>query len=329
MIDVIKFILNNQLTEENAPAIIGPTLNILSDHDRLIRELALYVSEGNAGTGEERKALLGTYYDEVQKKITWAYNTAQDVWAGKYPNGEANRRKVFGADFELVQWWVNHTRPAIYVPSNLKYKKDMNGRRYMVSGVPTAKGTITYRGYDQHNQGSNPYRFDGSGCGFMSFYTVISTIKGYGYTPKAYADKVLTAITKAKECPISIWAGCKLLDNENIKYEWVKGPLTTDGCRKDIQAHLEKGMPVIISLSIYDRKGKAHKGRYTNYAHYAPLIGTVNDKSWYLLDSGWQKPRYVDAYDICEYIPGTSKNPTYDPIWNGFNNAAGYVKVYM
>ena len=323
--DIIRVVLENQLTAANAKEIHA----LFADHDGLIRTLAMYVSEDKAGKGDERRNLMGAYYDEVQQKVTWAYYTAQDVWKGKYPNGVENRKAVFGDDFDLVQYWVNQLKPAIYIPSNLTYTKELGGKRYIVKGVPTAKGTITYKGYDQHNQGSNPYVFDGSGCGFMSFYTVISTIKGYTITPKEYADKYLTKVTKANECPISIWAGCKLLDNEKIEYEWVKGPLTTEGCRKDIQAHLERGLPVIISLSIYDRKGKAHKGWYTNYAHYATLIGAVNEKSWYLLDSGRQKPRYVDAYDICEYIPGTFANPKYDPNWNGFNNAAGYVKVYM
>ena len=257
-----------------------------------------------------------------------AYQTAKEVWEDKYGSGEA-RRAALGADYDLVQFWVERTRPAIYVPPGLKAVKDMGGKRYLVKNVPTWKGTVTYKGYDQHSQGSNPYVFDGSGCGFMSFYAVISTINGYDLTPKKYADKYLKAVTGGSECPISIWAGCKLLDNEGIKYDWVKGPLTTKKCHDDIQSHLEKGMPVIISLSIYDRDGKPHKGRYTNYAHYAPLIGAVNDKSWYLLDSGGQKPRYVDAYDICEYIPGTVNDPKYSPVWNGFNNAAGYVKVYM
>ena len=326
--NLIRFILENQIRAEDWADIAEEVPLLLGDHNKLIRTLAMYVSEGHAGTGDDRKALLGIYADEVQKKINWAYYAAKDVWAGRYGSGE-DRKKAFGADYDLVQFWVNSLKPAILVPSNLKPVTDMDGKRYLIKGVPTARGVIAWKGYDQHNQGSNPYVFDGSGCGFMSFFAVISTIKRYTMTPLEYANMVLTKVTGAKKCPISIWAGCKLLDNEGIKYDWVKGPLTTAGCRKDIQAHLEKGMPVIISLSIFDRAGKAHKSRYTNYAHYATLIGAASDKSWYLLDSGGQKPRYVDAYDICEYIPGTIQNPTYDPIWNGFNNAAGYVKIFM
>lgn len=326
--DLLNFILKNQITAQEWSEIAEQMPLLLGDHNKLIRSLALYVSKGQAGSGDVRKALLGIYYDEVQAKITWAYNTARDVWAGKYPSGE-QRKTTFGADYDLVQYWVNQLHPAIFIPNNLKYITDMSGKRYLIKGVPTAKGTTLWKGYDQHNQGSNPYVFDGSGCGFMSFYSVISTLKGYNITPLAYANKWLKTITGGSKCPISIWAGCKLLENENIRYEWVKGPLTTEGCKNDIQAHLEKGLPVIISLSIFDRNGKAYKGRYTNYAHYALVIGSTQTGKWYLLDSGGQKPRYVDSADICRFIPGTVENPKYDPVWNGFNNAAGYVKIYM
>ena len=328
MMDLIEFIFKNQIVAEDWVDISESMPLLLGNHANLIRLMSMYVSEGKAGSGETRKALLGIYYDEVQEKITWAYNAARDVWAGKYPSGE-QRKVAFGADYDLVQYWVNQLRPAVFVPDNLKYSTDMSGKRYLIRQVPSAKGSILWKGYDQHNQGSNPYVFDGSGCGFMSFYAVISTIKGYNITPQAYADKYLKTVTGGSKCPISIWAGCKLLENEGIRHEWIKGPLTTEGCKNDIQAHLEKGLPVIISLSIFDRDGKAYKGRYTNYAHYAIVIGSTQSGKWYLLDSGGQKPRYVDPADMCRFIPGTVTEPKYDPVWNGFNNAAGYVKIYM
>ena len=141
----------------------------LLDGENLIRFMAMYVSGGKVSKGDERKAILGAYYDDVQNKVDWAYKTAQDVWKGLYPNGEANRRAVFGADYDLVQFWVNNLIPSIYIPTNLSYTKDNSGKRYLVKNVPTAKGEITWKGYNQHKQGNNPYVFDGSGCGFMSF----------------------------------------------------------------------------------------------------------------------------------------------------------------
>ena len=326
--DMIKFILDNQITADMWSEIADEIPMLLGDHAKWIRTLALYVSEGNAGKGDERKAFLGVYNDEVQTKVNWAVKAAEDVWAGKYPSGDA-RKQAFGADYDLVQYWVNALKPSILAPDNMTVVKDNGGKRYLLKGVPTSRGIITWKGFDQHNQGDNPYRFDGSGCGFMSFYSAIATIKGYNEMPKAYADKYLKGVTGASKCPISIWAGCKLLGREGIKYEWVKGPLTTEGVRADIQNHLEKGMPVIISLSIYDRNGVEFKGRYTNYAHYAIITSASKSGRWYLLDSGGQKPRYVDPADISRFIPGTKKNPVYDPVWNGFDNAAGYVKIQM
>ena len=301
----------------------------LLDGENLIRFMAMYVSGGKVSKGDERKAILGAYYDDVQNKVDWAYKTAQDVWKGLYPNGEANRRAVFGADYDLVQFWVNNLIPSIYIPTNLSYTKDNSGKRYLVKNVPTAKGEITWKGYNQHKQGNNPYVFDGSGCGFMSFYGVISTIKGYDDLPIVYAKKKLNTITGATKCPISLWAGCKLLDNEGIKYKWVKGPLTTNGVYNDISEHLSKGMPIIVSLYKDNRAGMEDK-KYTNYAHYSLLIGITSDKKkGYLLDSGGKLPRYIDLKDLCDHIPGTKRDPVYSPNWNGWTNAGGYVKVEM
>ena len=304
-------------------------VNQLLSGENLIRFMAMYVSGGKVKKGEDRKALLGIYYDEVQKKVDWAYKTAKEVWKGYYPNGEANRRKAFGADYDLVQFWVNQLKPFIYIPTNLSKTTDNSGKRYLIKNVPTARGNITWKGYNQHSQGSNPYTFDGSGCGFMSFYGVISTIKGYNDLPIKYAEKKLKSVTGAEKCPISIWAGCKLLESEGIKFTWVKGPLTTDEVYIDILNHLSKGMPVIVSLFKDNRAGKEDK-RYTNYAHYSLLIGVTSDKTKaYLLDSGGKLPRYIDLKDLCDHIPGTSNNPVYKPIWNGWVNAGGYVKVEM
>jgi hypothetical protein len=304
-------------------------VNQLLSGENLIRFMAMYVSGGKVKKGEDRKALLGIYYDEVQKKVDWAYKTAKEVWKGYYPNGEANRRKAFGADYDLVQFWVNQLKPFIYIPTNLSKTTDNSGKRYLIKNVPTARGNITWKGYNQHSQGSNPYTFDGSGCGFMSFYGVISTIKGYNDLPIKYAEKKLKSVTGAEKCPISIWAGCKLLESEGIKFTWVKGPLTTDEVYIDILNHLSKGMPVIVSLFKDNRAGKEDK-RYTNYAHYSLLIGVTSDKTKaYLLDSGGKLPRYIILKDLCDHIPGTRKNPDYSPNWNGWTNAGGYVKVEM
>ena len=327
-IDIIFNSKESTKCDENWEKIQSGVSKLLSD-ENLIRFMAMYVSGGKVDKGDERKALLGTYYDEVQEKVNWAYKTAEDVWKGMYPNGEANRKAAFGADYDLVQFWVNQLVPAIYVPTSLSYSKDNSGKRYLVKNVPTAKGKITWKGYNQHSQGDNPYVFDGSGCGFMSFYGVISTIKGYKDMPIKYADKKLKSVTGGVKCPISMWAGCKLLHSEGIKFKWVKGSLTTNGVYKDILDHLSKGMPVIVSLSKDNRAGKEDK-KYTNYAHYSLLIGVTSDKKkGYLLDSGGRLPRYIDLKDLCDHIPATKNSPDYNPIWNGWTNAGGYVKVQM
>lgn len=322
--DIVNFIIKNQITNENWNDIN----EALNNHDDLITQMALAVSQGKYGTGEERAAALGVYNSQVQAKINWAYKTAQDVWAGKYGSGE-KRKETFGKDYDLIQYWVNTLVPsAIYGPSNVKYTTDNGGKRYVIKDIPTAKGKMTLKSYNQHKQGDNPFKFDGSGCGFMSFYSIISSVNKLDTLPKDYATKNLKRVTNGTKCPISLWAGCKLLDDASIKYTWVKGPLKTKEVEKDIQAHLEKGMPVIVSLSYADRDGKITK-KYTNYAHYSVISFATKDGKWYLNDSGAKLPRYVDPDDICKYIPGTKLKPDYDPIWNGWTNAGGYVKINL
>ena len=325
--DIIKFILENEITSDNWEGIKACVDDLVLDHDKLIRTLALMTSNGDFGKGDERASALGVYSNEVQAKINWAYKAAQDVWSGLYGNGDA-RKEALGEDYNLVQYWVKVVKPSIYGPSDAKYTVDNGGKRYILSGVPTAKGLTVLKAYNQHKQGSNPFVFDGSGCGFMSFYSAISTILGLNDMPITFAENNLKRVTGGSKCPISIWAGCKLLADKGIKYTWVKGPLTTEGCRNDIQAHLERGMPVIVSLSYADRNGKITKA-YTNYAHYSILWFATSDGKWYLFDSGGRLPRYVDPYDICKYIPGTKEKPDYSPTWNGWSNAGGYVKVEM
>lgn len=321
--DTIRFILENQITIED----LNDITSVLSDYDQFIRDLSMYVLEGNAGNGDERRDLLGIFYDDTQAKITETYNIAKDVWAGKYGNGDEHRRSLIGDDYDLVRYWVN-SMASVYVPDNLTYTKELNGKRYALKDVPTSKGKITWYGFGQRNQGDNPYVFFNSGCGFMSFMSVIATITGYAGTPLEYANKYLKSVTNAIKCPISIWAGTKLLDNEGIKYTWVKGALNTKDTYDDILSHLKRGNPVIVSLSKDNRAGKEDK-RYTNYAHYSLLIGVTDGGNAYMLDPGAKLPRYVNLYDVCDHIPGTKASPDWSPNWNGWVNAGGYIKVNL
>lgn len=82
---------------------------LVKNHAALIDALADYVLDGLAGKDEVRKKLLGKYYDEVQKRVTYIWNTAEDVWAGKYGTGET-RKKILGADYDIIMRQVNRTR---------------------------------------------------------------------------------------------------------------------------------------------------------------------------------------------------------------------------
>ena len=320
MKDLIRIILDNQLTAEDIAGMAE-----LQDHDKLIRQMAWYVLEGKAGSGDTRAALLGDYAAEVQDKVNWTIEAAKAVWTGQYGNGDA-RREALGDDYDLVMFRVNQTA-AITVPADYKYSTDNGGKRYVLRDFPTARGKMTWYGFDQHNQGSNPFVFDGSGCGFCSFLAVIATLRGYNVLPLKYATDYLKSVAGASKCPISLMAGMKLLDHEKISYSWVRR-FATASAYNDILTHLRKGMPVIVSLYKDNRAGKEDK-RYTRYAHYAVLIGVTESGKGYLLDSGSKRPRLVDLYDLCDHIPTAGDDPDWSPIWNGWKNAGGYVKIFM
>ena len=317
--DMIKFILDNQITAEGWSDIAEEVPMLLGDHVKWIRTLALYVSEGKAGTGDERKALLGAYYDEVQQKVTWAYNTAKEVWAGKWGNGDA-RKKALGADFDLVQYWVETMKPGIYL-SDVTVK-DTNGV-YRANGIPTAAGNKTWIGFDQHNSGTG-YKLDHSGCGLCSFLSVAATFKDASIRPQAWCKSFLNAVTGYSACPISITAGTKILKKYGIGFTRVK-TFDTDTAFKDIRAHLLHGMPVIVSLSCRNRAGK-RTNSYTDSGHYSLLIGVRADGKAFLMDSGARKPRWVDLWDLCDHIPVNSASDKTAQTWV-WQNEGGYIKI--
>jgi hypothetical protein len=242
-----------------------------------------------------------------------------------YGTGDA-RKEALGADYELVMYRVNQTA-TVTVPAGYKYSTDNGGKRYVLRDFPTARGKMTWYGYDQHNQGSNPFVFDGSGCGFCSALAVIATLRGYNVLPLRYATDYLKTVAGANKCPISTMAMLKLLDHEKIQYDWVRN-FGTASAYNDILLHLRRGMPVMVHLFKDNRAGKEDK-RYTNYAHYAVLIGVTANGKGYLLDSSGKRPRFVDLYDLCDHIPTAKDKPDWSPNWNGNKNCGGYVKVYM
>ena len=318
--DMIKFILENQITAEAWSDIAEEIPMLLGDHSKLIRTLAMYVSEDKAGKGEARQQLLGLYYDEVQEKVTWAYRTAQDVWKGKYGNGEEHRRSIFGADYELVKFWVNALKPGTYLPAITV--TDTNGV-YRAEGIPTAAGTKTWIGFDQHNSGTG-YKLDRSGCGLCSFLSVAATFKDASIRPQAWCKSFLNAVTGYSACPISITAGTKILKKYGIGFTRVK-TFDTDTAFQDIKAHLIQGMPVVVSLSCRNRAGK-RTNSYTDSGHYSLLIGVRADGKAFLMDSGARKPRWVDLWDLCDHIPVSNASGETKQTWV-WQGEGGYCKI--
>lgn len=319
--DAVKIILENQLTASDAVTLV----ELLADHDALIREMAVYVSMGNAGTGDTRKVLLGDYYEDVQEKVNWAVSTAQAVWRGEYGSGETRKAKL-GEDYDLVQFWVDALAP-YSVFEDVMITKDNGGKRYVIPGVPTARGVKTWYGFPQGAQGVD--NISRSGCGLCSVLAVVTTFADTSVMPAAFKTNKLASLTGGNKCPISTGAMLKVLDSYKIKYTWVKGGLDAENVVSDISAHLRSGRPVIVALQ--DRpRGGSEDNTYTDANHYAVLAAiTANGKRALLVDSGKRCTRFVDIADICDHIPASSRTTTYDPVWNGWKNCGGYVKINL
>ena len=117
-----------------------------------VLELAVSVMNGEFGSGDERRAKLGTRYDEVQaliNRIATASNEglAADVLAGKYGNGDT-RKLILGGRYDAVQDIVNG-RPA---------KKTYTVKSGdTLSGIAAKFGT-TYQDIAKKNGIANPNR---------------------------------------------------------------------------------------------------------------------------------------------------------------------------
>lgn len=323
--DILAFVIENQLTAAKLKEISA----VIDNHEKLIRDMADLVLDDKAGKGEERKKYLGVYYNEVQEKVNMIIDTAEGVWADKYGSGET-RKALLGDDYEVIMKQVNRTaylHTAVTISKALTYAVEDGGKRYVYKSVPSSRGPITMYGYAQHKLGQAPWKFDHNGCGFLSFYSVIKTAKGYTLSPAQYADKMMKK-AGGTNCPISLSVGLNMLKAEGISYEWFKR-FTTQELVNKVKAHLRTGNPVIISLSKDNRAGKEDK-KYTLYAHYAVLTHMHSDgkKAW-LNDSGSKKPRLVDLYDICDHCPQANEKIDLDPrgLWNGWKNCGGVVLV--
>lgn len=320
---IIELILTNGITESNWPTISEAVSELLSDHNNLIRVLAQFVLDDHAGKGDERKNLLGVYYDEVQKKVTWVIQTAEDVWAGKY-GIDKERREALGDDYDIVMARVNATKDQ---HTNITtVKKDNGGKRYVTNETNTARGMKKYIGFDQHAQGVT--NISGSGCGMCSALAVMATFADNSIMPVAYYKTKLASVTGTAKCPISIGACQKMLKSVGIDSTRVN-QFSTQSSYDDIKAHLTKGMPVIVSLVSKSKKTGVEDKRYTRANHYSLLVKMRDDGKAFLLDSGSKGPRWVDLMDLCDHIPTASANPKDTPVWSGWSNSGGYVKVNL
>ena len=70
-------------------------------------ELATNVIKGEYGNGADRRATLGSRYDEVQAKVNDLYAKANKVIKGKYGNG-TDRRNALGDEYGIIQYIVNN-----------------------------------------------------------------------------------------------------------------------------------------------------------------------------------------------------------------------------
>lgn len=120
--------------------------------DTGILDLLVGVMQGKYGNGEERRAGLGSRYDEVQNMINHidsadAGTLAEEVKRGDYGNGDV-RKTVLGQRYDEVQKIINGSSG-----SSIKYHTVKKGET--LSGIASMYGT-TYQKIAQLNGIANP-----------------------------------------------------------------------------------------------------------------------------------------------------------------------------
>ena len=81
---------------------------MVDDEPYFLRWAADYVLERYAGDGEDRRKVLGKWYDKIQKKVTEVVRLAHMCWSNDIPSGDERKEKL-GKDYEIVQKQVNRT----------------------------------------------------------------------------------------------------------------------------------------------------------------------------------------------------------------------------
>lgn len=88
------------------PSVIGgakpPSVEPEGDLDNIVADVFL----GYYGDGQNRRDTLGSKYDEVQARVNYVDDMANQVMHGRHGNGEA-RVKALGDDYGIIQFRVN------------------------------------------------------------------------------------------------------------------------------------------------------------------------------------------------------------------------------
>ena len=188
---------SSESSSTNTPSVSGSTLDI-----------AVGVMQGKYGTGDARKAALGSRYAEVQEFINHistasAQTLAKEVTDGKYGNGDI-RKSVLGSRYEEVQKLVNGSgrKTVSQIADEVIAGKWGNG--------VDRRNRITAAGYDYNEVQKEVNKRSSSSSSSAKYYTVQS-----GDTLSEIASKFGTTYQNIAKLngisnPNRIYAGQKL-----------------------------------------------------------------------------------------------------------------------
>ena len=248
----------------------------------------------------------------------------------------------------------NITTPTSSLPSSSRKDK----MTVTVNGYPSSR---TYTIYKQsadvnktNGEGYVPKSYlPNHGCAVCALTTVFSGFKGMKsgpaktievLEPKMFGKKIwLNNYTRSasKQMPLSLYGISRALSYYHVKNTYVRtlgDPQETNEAkrdlqaRKEIEAHLKTGNPVVIEVASYNRSTKRKDTKWANSYHTMVLLGMTDTGKAIVADSAdrsdanfgsKKRVKYATVKSLipymfsCSYLKGT------DIYWGGLDGKNG------
>lgn len=244
-------------------------------------------------------------------------------------------------------------------PNNLVTKKESlpsNTRTdqatITVTGYPNSRTYSIYKQNGKNNLSSKfPHYMQGHGCSASSLTTVLSAYAGVTYKPSHMVEKVEkkyfgdawtknyskkdTNKSKSRPMPISLYGMTQILNKYNVKNRYVRD-FTDSQARKEIEAHLKTGNPVIFIVAAKSRKEGAQANKWTSGYHCMTMLGMTDTGKVIVADSvdrssetfgNNQRVKYASLRELIGYMFPCTNTTSTSVYWSGKGSSGGYILI--